>query len=73
MTYWFSSLVSTWKTKAAEVKLQAMKMNETLREEIESRMKSYNERLYHLEKSKNDAIKDLEAKFDRLSKDKQGI
>lgn len=73
MTYWFSSLVSTWKTKAAEVKLQAMKMNETLREEIESRMKSYNERLYHLEKSKNDVIKDLEAKFERLSKDKQGI
>ena len=73
MTYWFSSLVSTWKTKAAEVKLQAMKMNETLREEIESRMKSYNERLYHLEKSKNDTIKDLEAKFERLSKDKQGI
>lgn len=73
MTFWFSSLVSTWKTKAAEVKLQAMNMNEKIRQEIESSMKSYRDRLSHLEKSKNDTIKDLEAKFERLSKDKQGI
>jgi hypothetical protein len=63
MTYWFSSLVSTWKSKAAEVKLQAMNMNEKLRQEIESSMKSYKQSLSHLENSKNDTIKDLEAKF----------
>ena len=73
MTYWFSSLVSTWKTKAAEVKLQAMNLNEKLRQEIESSTKSYKERLTCLEKSKNETIKDLEAKFERLTRDKQGI
>ena len=50
-----------------------MNMNEKLREEIESSMKSYKEWLSHLENSKNDTIKDLEAKFERLSLDKQGI
>ena len=40
-----------------------MNMNEKLKQEIESSIKSYKERLSHLEKSKNDTIKDLEAKF----------